>query len=297
MRSPTITVPGSAADCSREAVLTRSPVTRPWPTAPSAATASPVSTPTRACSGTPSRSPSAVTASTTTKAERTARSASSSWATGVPHTAITASPMNFSTTPPCRSTASDAVAKYSLRMVRTSSGSRPSASGVDPTRSANSTVTRRRSVPWSGATGCPVPGCCAPEVVPGRSCSASGRPHSPQNLSSGAFAVPQAGQVSASRWPHSLQNLRPGSLVVPQTAQSIEFLSDPPNVATSPQPSGHLHPLGVNGGRRLSLAGCRRCLQGPWHAARGDTPGEGVGTAAQAGAASDGCEVGHVRWN
>jgi class 3 adenylate cyclase len=34
---------------------------------------------------------------------RTARSASSSCATGAPNTAITASPMNFSTVPPCRS--------------------------------------------------------------------------------------------------------------------------------------------------------------------------------------------------
>ena len=35
---------------------------------------------------------------------RTARSASSSWATGVPHTATTASPMNFSIVPPWRPT-------------------------------------------------------------------------------------------------------------------------------------------------------------------------------------------------
>ena len=35
----------------------------------------------------------------------TARRASSSWATGRPNTATTASPMNFSTVPPWRSTA------------------------------------------------------------------------------------------------------------------------------------------------------------------------------------------------
>jgi hypothetical protein len=40
------------------------------------------------------------TAATKSSAARTARSASSSVATGVPHTAITASPMNFSTVPP-----------------------------------------------------------------------------------------------------------------------------------------------------------------------------------------------------
>ena len=35
-----------------------------------------------------------------TAGARTARSASSSWASGTPHTAMTASPMNFSTVPP-----------------------------------------------------------------------------------------------------------------------------------------------------------------------------------------------------
>ena len=43
------------------------------------------------------------TASTRSRAARTARSASSSRATRVPQTAITASPMNFSTEPPWRS--------------------------------------------------------------------------------------------------------------------------------------------------------------------------------------------------
>ena len=40
------------------------------------------------------------TPATRSIAARTARSASSSCATGAPHTAITASPMNFSTVPP-----------------------------------------------------------------------------------------------------------------------------------------------------------------------------------------------------
>ncbi len=38
-------------------------------------------------------------------AARTARNASSSCSTGTPNTAMTASPMNFSTVPPWRSTA------------------------------------------------------------------------------------------------------------------------------------------------------------------------------------------------
>ena len=96
MASPTSTVPGSAADWMRDAVLTRSPATMPWPSAPSVTAASPVRTPARACE----RRIEAGTAATRSSAARTARSASSSWATGVPHTAITASPMNFSTVPP-----------------------------------------------------------------------------------------------------------------------------------------------------------------------------------------------------
>ena len=46
--SPTRTVPGGATDCSRAAVLTRSPATMPWFVAPRVTAASPVSTPARA---------------------------------------------------------------------------------------------------------------------------------------------------------------------------------------------------------------------------------------------------------
>ena len=101
VRSPTSTVPGSAADWMRLAVFTRSPATMPWPSAPIVTAASPVSTPARALrSGAPTSSPSAATDAINSSAARTARSASSSRATGVPHTAMTASPMNFSTIPP-----------------------------------------------------------------------------------------------------------------------------------------------------------------------------------------------------
>ncbi len=48
----------------------------------------------------PTSSPSACTAATSSSAARTARSASSSGRYRAPHTAITASPMNFSTVPP-----------------------------------------------------------------------------------------------------------------------------------------------------------------------------------------------------
>ena len=97
----TSTCPGLAAACTRDAVFTASPATMPSPTAPRVTATSPVTTPARAASpGTPAPAPSSATALTRSSAARTARSASPSVAAGVPHTAITASPMNFSTTPP-----------------------------------------------------------------------------------------------------------------------------------------------------------------------------------------------------
>ena len=101
MASPTYTSPGGAADWIRDAVFTRSPATIPSPVAPSVTAASPVRTPARARRpSTPASAPSWATVFVRSSAARTARSASSSVATGAPHTAITASPMNFSTVPP-----------------------------------------------------------------------------------------------------------------------------------------------------------------------------------------------------
>ena len=73
------------------------------PTLP--AITSPVLTPIRAWK------PSPATASRSSVAARSARSASSSWSVGIPKTAITASPMNFSTVPPWRSRAVRASSK------------------------------------------------------------------------------------------------------------------------------------------------------------------------------------------
>jgi hypothetical protein len=99
--SPTRTEPGVATDWIRDAVFTRSPATIPWFWAPSETAASPVSTPARARrSGAPTSSPRSLTNAVSSSAARTARSASSSCAIGDPQSAITASPMNFSTTPP-----------------------------------------------------------------------------------------------------------------------------------------------------------------------------------------------------
>ena len=99
----------------RAATLTASPVTSRWPLVPSDATTSPVLSPMRTASRTPrSRSSSAASdasAARASHAARTARTASSSCTSGTPKTAITASPMNFSTTPPWRSTTASTESK------------------------------------------------------------------------------------------------------------------------------------------------------------------------------------------
>jgi hypothetical protein len=89
------TSPRPAADSSRDATFTASPVTS---RSSVPAMTSPVVIPIR-----PS-SPSSGSAACISIAARQARRASSSCSTGTPKTAITASPMNFSTVPPSRST-------------------------------------------------------------------------------------------------------------------------------------------------------------------------------------------------
>ena len=116
--------------------------------------ASPVDTPTLTASCAPSAvSARSAIASRILSAARTARSGSSSWATGAPKTAITASPMNFSTVPPRCSTFQRSRAWNGSSSRRTSSGSSRSASVVKPTRSAKSTVTVRRSAEASTPPG------------------------------------------------------------------------------------------------------------------------------------------------
>ena len=92
-----------AADCSRAAVLTTSPATMP---SPSAGRATSIDDRLAGVDPDPHLELLAahrVTQERIASAARTARSGSSSCATGAPNTAITASPMNFSTVPPCRS--------------------------------------------------------------------------------------------------------------------------------------------------------------------------------------------------
>ena len=131
-------------------------------------------------------SPRAVTVATRSRPARTARSASSSCATGTPHTAITASPMNFSTAPLYRPITTRHCPKYALSNSRTSSASLDADNGVNPTRSANNTDVTRRSATGPAAE---------PEVEKGdpvltvdEALEDSAAPHSPQKLplSSGA---------------------------------------------------------------------------------------------------------------
>jgi len=85
------------------------------------------------------------------KAARTARSGSSSCAAGTPKTAMIASPMNFSTVPPWARRISLADSNAWPSDARTTSGSWLRPISVDPTMSANRTVTSFRSSGTRGA--------------------------------------------------------------------------------------------------------------------------------------------------
>src|SRR3954470_15175259 len=113
---------------------------------------------------------------------------------------------------------SAASSKYFVSVSRTSSESRSSAKGVKPTRSANKTLTRRRSATVSfrapgafGATGAAAAG--AAERVP------SGVAHSEQNFAFGRLTNPQLGHPDTSGDAHSMQNFAPGMFWVPQAPQ------------------------------------------------------------------------------
>src|SRR6266571_3898136 len=111
-----------------------------------------------------------------------------------------------------------AMSKYRVSSSRTSSESRDSDSAVNPTRSAKSTETRRRSVARSvdAADGArPV----VAERVPTWS-APIGAPHSSQNLACRRRALAQTGHVRTRRSPHPSQNFASDRLSVPQFAQS-----------------------------------------------------------------------------
>src|SRR4051812_12198622 len=103
--------------------------------------------------------------------------------------------------------------KYTDSSSRTASGSRLSDNGVNPTRSANSSDTMRRSE--TGAA--PVAGASTgPAAVAGA--AVSGVPHSLQNLPP-VNGAPHVGHDTMIGVPHSEQNFAPGRLTAPQAAQ------------------------------------------------------------------------------
>ena len=115
--------------------------------------------------------------------------------------------MNFSMVPPCRSTIARAVSKYRDSSSRTSSGSRCLGEAcVNPTRSANSTDTIRRSAAGS------IRGAGGPSI---------GDPQAPQYRSSGSLAVPHAGHRASSGVPQLPQNRRPARFSAPQELHTM----------------------------------------------------------------------------
>ena len=78
-------------------------------------------------------------------AARTARTGSSSCERGIPKTAMTASPMNFSTVPPWEWITSSISSKKRPITRRRASGSNRSPSAVEPVTSANRIVTTLRT--------------------------------------------------------------------------------------------------------------------------------------------------------
>ena len=199
--APTVTAPIPLAACSRAATLTVSPITVYWsPIRP--ASTSPELMPTRSASSTPlvaARPPISVLisliAACIARPALTARSGSSSCATGAPKTAITLSPMYLSTWPPRSVTSRLSRRRAPSTRAFVSSGSSCSAIAVYPDRSANSTVARRRSSLSSGgaATGVATGGGSSL----GASDASSRAPHPPQNRAPGSLGRPQLGQAIA----------------------------------------------------------------------------------------------------
>ena len=99
---------------------------------------------------------------------------------GIPKTPMTASPMKFSTVPPWRSIASPIRPNQRCIAQRSVSGSTRSPSAVEPTTSANTTVTTFRRSPAAGAAD-------------------TGAPHAGQNRDRPGSPSPQRGQVSTTQ--------------------------------------------------------------------------------------------------
>ena len=151
------------------------------------------------------------TASTRSSAARTARSASSSWAIGVPHTAMTASPMNFSTVPPYRST----IARHSVEVRRQELAHVLGVACLGERREPDEVGEEHADQAPLGA-GAVVRGRlgAVPVASAGRWLAALAA-----ELGAGRVGRPARAQAALRRCPHSRQNFRPTSFWAPQVAQ------------------------------------------------------------------------------
>ena len=145
-------------------------------------------------------------ASRISKLARTARSASSSCTNGIPNTAMTASPMNFSTVAPCRSSTRRIPSKKRACTRRSDSGSSRSPNPVEPARSAKTTVTIFRTS-WPAA---PLSARGAPHDRQKRASSGFRCPHSPQTAMSKGYGSQAFGSMHETSGPF-------GPLVVPSS--------------------------------------------------------------------------------
>ena len=141
-------------------------------------------------------------------AARSARAGSSSCAIGTPNTAITASPMNFSTVPPSRLDHLAHRDEVGVEHLAEPLGIEALAEPVDPVTSANRTVTSFRSaalVAAGSALAAAPASVGAPHAGQNMASAGSSRPHDRHTASS---ALPQAGQkrapaaTSAPQFPH-----------------------------------------------------------------------------------------------
>jgi hypothetical protein len=94
---------------------------------------------------------------------------------------------------------------------------------VNPTRSANSTVTRRRSAAGAaaGAGGAGRAGAAGEDGAEGGAEPESRLPQAPQNRWPADVGVPHEGQTAICGAPHSTQNFIPAGTSAPQLPQRI----------------------------------------------------------------------------
>ncbi len=201
------TDPGSAADCIRAVVLTTSPATIPWPSAPMVTAVSPVDTAARSCSVPLVSSPSWATADDQVKCgphrpfgvvfERDRRAPDGDH--GVADELLEGAAV-ASDDPAGGVEVAGQQLTHVLGVALLREGCEPHQVGKQ-NRCHPAFADRRR---W------------ARRDVSG---ALSAVPHSPQNRSPGSFAEPQAGQETTSATPHSAQKRRPSRLSVSQLEQ------------------------------------------------------------------------------